>query len=196
MAGLDGNDTYWVDNSGDVILEIAGAGTGSDTVIATTSYVLAAGRAIETLRTTGSASAYLVNLVGNELAQSIQGNAAGNLLLGKAGSDTLFGAGGNDTFRFDTALGASNIDSIADFIAANDTIQLENAIFTALAAGPLSLNAFRIGSAAADADDRIVYNNATGAVIYDSNGNAAGGAVQFATLTTKPVISAADFVVA
>jgi Ca2+-binding RTX toxin-like protein len=193
LRGNLGNDTYFIDHASDVVFEIDGQ--GADTVIATTSYVLAAGRSVETLRTTGSASTYVVNLVGNELANTIAGNAAANLLLGKAGNDTLIGGGGNDTFRFDTLLGVSNIDSIIDYNAAQDTIQLENAIFTGLATGTLAANAFRVGTAAADADDRIIYNSATGALIFDSNGNGSGGAIQFATLTTKPAISAAELFV-
>ena len=38
-------------------------------------------------------------------------------------------------------------------------------------------------------------NHTTGALIYDANGNAAGGAIQFATLTNHPVLAANDFVV-
>jgi len=52
---------------------------------------------------------------------------------------------------------------------------------------------FRVGAAAADANDYIVYNKATGALFYDDNGNGAGHAVQFATLTGKPVLAANDF---
>jgi serralysin len=45
----------------------------------------------------------------------------------------------------------------------------------------LSASAFFIGTAAHDANDRIIYDNTTGKLIYDSNGNAAGGAIQFAS---------------
>jgi len=38
-------------------------------------------------------------------------------------------------------------------------------------------------------------NHATGALFYDSNGNAAGGVTQLATLTNHPVLAANDFVV-
>ena len=77
----------------------------------------------------------------------------------------------------------------------NDTIRLENAIFTGLAAGTLNADAFHIGAAAADAEDRIIYNSATGALYFDSNGNAAGGMVQFAKLTAGLSLTNADFVV-
>jgi Ca2+-binding RTX toxin-like protein len=193
MLATGGNDIYFVDNAFDVVTEFASQ--GSDSVIATTSYVLGAGTSVEVLRTLGSATSYLVNLVGNELVNTVAGNAAPNLLLGKAGSDTLIGAGGNDTFHFDTAPGASNIDTILDYNVAQDSIQLENAIFTGLAAGTLAAAAFRIGAAAADADDRIVYNNANGALYFDSNGSAAGGAIQFAKMATGLALTNADFVV-
>jgi serralysin len=79
----------------------------------------------------------------------------------------------------------------------DDTIQLENAIFTALGAatGTLAAGAFVIGTAARDAADRIVYNSGTGALFYDSNGNANGGSVQIATLTTGLLLTNADFLI-
>jgi Ca2+-binding RTX toxin-like protein len=48
---------------------------------------------------------------------------------------------------------------------------------------------------AEDSNDYILYNTTTGALLYDSDGNGVGAATQFATLTTKPSITAADFVV-
>jgi Ca2+-binding RTX toxin-like protein len=59
----------------------------------------------------------------------------------------------------------------------------------------LDADAFHIGAAAADAEDRIIYNEMTGALIFDSNGNAAGGATQFAQLATGLALTNADFVV-
>ena len=52
-----------------------------------------------------------------------------------------------------------------------------------------------IGSAAADADDRIVYNQATGQLFYDADGSGAGAAVHFATLTARRPSPRADFTV-
>ncbi len=40
-----------------------------------------------------------------------------------------------------------------------------------------------------------IYNSATGALFYDSNGSAAGGAVQFATLSKGLGMTNADFLI-
>ena len=53
----------------------------------------------------------------------------------------------------------------------------------------------KIGTVAADANDYLVYNQATGALFYDADGNGAGAAVQIALLGTHPVLTNADFVV-
>jgi serralysin len=78
---------------------------------------------------------------------------------------------------------------------ADDTVQLDNAVFTGLAAGALAAGAFRTGAAAADADDRIIYNSATGALLFDADGNGAGAAVQFATLSAGLAMAAGEFTV-
>jgi len=49
--------------------------------------------------------------------------------------------------------------------------------------------------AAVDNNDYILYNTALGALLYDNDGSGAGVAVQFATLTSKPVLIAADFMI-
>jgi Ca2+-binding RTX toxin-like protein len=193
MEGLGGNDRYYMDHAGDLAIEFAGQ--GNDTVIALANVTLSAGSEMELLRTSGSASAYNVNLNGNEFDQAIQGNAGKNVVNGRAGSDTLTGYGNDDIFRFNTALGAGNVDEITDFNVADDTIQIDNAVFAGLALGTIDADQFHIGASAADAQDRIVYNSATGALYFDSNGNAVGGAVQFATLDTGLAMTHNDFVV-
>ena len=90
---------------------------------------------------------------------------------------------------------ATNKDTITDFLA-DDTIQLDNAVFTTLGAnGNLTPGMFNTGAAATQLDDRIIYNTATGALLYDADGLNGAAGIQFATLSTHPVISAADFVV-
>ncbi len=42
-------------------------------------------------------------------------------------------------------------------------------------------------------NDHVIYNPATGALIYDADGNGAGAAVQFATLAHNLALTNADF---
>ncbi len=61
-------------------------------------------------------------------------------------------------------------------------IALDDAVFAGLSPGGLPAAAFRIGSAAQDSDDRIIYDAATDALYFDGEGNGGGAAIQFATL--------------
>ncbi len=126
---------------------------------------------------------------------TLNGGSQSDRLNGGSGSDTLTGAGGNDKFLFKNAFGASNIDTITDYVVADDTILIDNAIFTGLALGALAPAAFRIGAAAADGSDRIIYNFATGALYFDANGIAGVAQIQFAQLAPGLALTAADFIV-
>jgi len=211
MRGGAGNDAYRVEDALDAVFE--GVGEGDDAVYAGLSYTLTAGAAVETLGTTNAAGTAAIDLTGNDYGQSIYGNAGANrlhgdggadhlvglegndVLIGGGGSDALRGGAGNDEFRFDTNLNAGNIDSILDYSVADDVIGLDDAVFAGLALGTLSAAAFRVGSAAGDADDRIIYNSATGALFFDADGNGAGAAVQFATLQAGLALTSSEFTV-
>jgi Ca2+-binding RTX toxin-like protein len=194
LTGFGGDDLYVVDNAGDTIVETAGQ--GNDTVYALVSYVLNAGAAVETLTSIDQSATTALNLTGNELANSLFGNAGANVLNGGAGNDILRGFGGADSFAFTTALGAGNVDTIADFQSGIDKIALDDAIFAQIGGpGAFNANAFFAGSAAHDADDRIIYNSATGQLFYDADGNGAGAAVQFASLGPGLSLAASDFAV-
>jgi Ca2+-binding RTX toxin-like protein len=196
LAGQAGNDWYYVDNAGDVVAELAGGGA-NDRVFAGVSYTLGAGVQVEMLTTSDNLATTAINLTGNELANAIYGNAGANLLDGKGGPDTLTGMGGADTFRFSTAIGAGtgNVDYISDFTVVDDTIQLDDAVFAGLALGTLAAGAFNTGSAATQADDRIIYDAATGSLLFDADGLGGAAGVQFVTLSTGLALTAADFVV-
>jgi Ca2+-binding RTX toxin-like protein len=159
------------------------------------SYTQGAGVQVERLSTNDNAGTAAINLTGNELANLVYGNAGANVLDGKGGADVLTGFAGADRFAFTTALGSGNVDVVSDFSVVDDTIVLEDAVFTGLATGALRAGAFNTGSAATQADDRIIYNSATGALLFDLDGLGGAAAVQFATISAKPALTAADFVV-
>jgi serralysin len=137
-----------------------------------------------------------INLTGNANGNEVRGNNGNNVLNGGNGRDTLTGLGGQDQFLFNTALNAaSNVDEISDFNVAADTILLDDAIFTTLTAGTLAAEQFVTGTAAQDAQDRIVYDSATGALFYDSDGTGAVAAIQFAEVAPGLALTNLDFLV-
>ena len=201
LDGGVGNDTYFVDNAGDQVIETvstqvltpSGWGWGGwatvnldsggiDTVNASVNYTLGTNQ--ENLTLTGDS-----NLTGS-------GNSLNNVLTGNSGNNTLTGGAGNDQFVFSSTLNAAtNVDTITDFTSGSDKLVLDHLIFTSLAAGNLAANSF-VASASAtplDANDFILYNNVTGALYYDQDGNGAGSAVQFASLGGNPALNTLDF---
>jgi Ca2+-binding RTX toxin-like protein len=125
----------------------------------------------------------------------IAGSGA-DLLFGGLGNDKLTGGSGTDTFVFDKAPVKANRDIINDFSHKDDRISLENEFFKGLAEGTLTAAAFRVGSSAVDASDRIIYNKNTGALYYDKDGSGAAAKVQFATLIGNPDdVARGDFLI-
>jgi Ca2+-binding RTX toxin-like protein len=134
MAGGLGDDTYVVDNIGDVIIE--DRGEGIDLVQSSISYTLGAN--VENLTLTGSAT---INGTGNSHNNVLTGNNASNFLVGGDGSDTLIGGtgadtltglSGADTFRF--ALADSRFaayDMITDFTIGTDILDGPTAVTAA-----------------------------------------------------------------
>jgi len=211
LKGGAGNDTFVLENGNDSVNDTAGI----DTITSTIGRKLASYPTIENLILLGSAA---INGLGNALANAVTGNIGANSLSGFGGNDTLSASSGNDwlnggvgndrltggagldNFVFDAALNAaSNVDTVMDFNVLQDTIRLDNAVMPGLGAvlGTLAAAKFWTSTTglAHDADDRIVYETDTGRLFYDSNGNAAGGALQFAKLTPNLVLTNADFVI-
>ncbi|NMG00884.1 hypothetical protein GPA27_26230, partial [Aromatoleum toluolicum] len=100
MVGGDGDDTYVVDNVGDVVIENAGEGT--DTIQAATSYTLGAN--VENLTITGSNFGSFSG-TGNDLNNVLTANGyfTNDTLNGGVGADTMSGGSGNDTYHVDNA---------------------------------------------------------------------------------------------
>ena len=96
MSGFGGNDTYIVDSSKDVVIEVTGSGT--DKVQSSVSYTLTSN--VEYLELTGNSA---INGSGNDLNNIINGNSAGNILNGNSGADTMYGGTGSDTYIVDSS---------------------------------------------------------------------------------------------
>jgi Ca2+-binding RTX toxin-like protein len=188
LHGGAGNDTYVVLNAGDTIVEPAGEGT--DTIETALNHYSMNAVNVENLTFTGTGDFYGS---GNDGDNVITGGSGNDTLRGGLGADTLVGGAGSDFYLFDTAPGGGNVDTITGFVSGADRILLDNSVFTTLAEGGIAPGAFVIGTAAQDADDRIIYDQATGALYYDADGAGGAAAVQFATLSGHPVLTANDF---
>ncbi|OBQ30684.1 MAG: hypothetical protein AN487_24160, partial [Anabaena sp. CRKS33] len=105
-----GNDSYYVDNTADIITESVNQGTDSVFSTAAT-YTLSAN--VENLTLQGTAA---INGTGNTLNNSIIGNTGNNVLNGGTGNDTLNGDLGNDTLIGGTGNDSYYVDNTADII--------------------------------------------------------------------------------
>ncbi|WP_436106242.1 VCBS domain-containing protein [Massilia sp. LjRoot122] len=125
LHGGTGDDTYIVDNAGDVVFELDGEGT--DKVLSSVTHVL--GAAVEHLTLTGGGNAAGS---GNELDNTITGNTGSNILSGGTGNDSLQDNGGNDLLD-----GGTGADTMQGGIG-NDTYVVDDAgdlVSEALSAG-------------------------------------------------------------
>ena len=223
LRGAGGNDQLNGGNGNDKLLGGAGAddhdgGAGVDVA----QYTYATAGLLADLQVssnnTGEAAGdtyvSVENLIGSRFADNLRGDIGNNSIAGGNGDDTLYGrtgndeliggngndrligGSGNDSFVFGSTLnGTTNVDDISDFSVAADTVNLNNNVFTTLPLGNLAADAFFIGAAAQDAEDRIIYNSATGALLYDRDGTGASAATQFATLSGGLALTENDFLV-
>ncbi len=203
LIGGAGNDIYVVNHAGDAVQETQAGAAEIDSVRAWANWTL--GDNLENLTLLGvkplhgSGNGLNNNLTGNGNANSLDGGAGNDTLNGASGNDTLTGGAGSDTFAFATPLNAArNVDTIADFSSGSDRIQLSPAIFRQIGfSGEPSTDAyFHADSTAHDADDRILYDSANGALYYDADGSGTLAAIQFAQLSSAPLLLFTDIFIA
>jgi len=210
LYGGTGNDTFTVTNANQIVDESRGGGT--DTVVSSISFSLADQThtvgTIENLTLTGTAN---LNATGNNTANILTGNDGNNSLnggkgndrlvgglgndklIGKAGADVLTGGGGADSFVFDVKPSNTSVDKIVDFSsAAGDKLVFDDSIFTGLTPSGFSAENFVLGTKALEADDKLIYDQATGIVSYDADGSGSGAAVHVAHLDNSAALHFGD----
>lgn len=147
MVGGAGNDIYFVDDAGDVVIELSAEGT--DSVQSAISYTLTDN--VENLTLTGSSN---LNASGNSTVNTLTGNTGNNTLDGGAGADDLNGGTGNDTYLVDDAG-----DSVTEAASAGTDLVLSSVSFTL---GANLENLTLTGSGDINATGNTVANTLTG----------------------------------
>jgi serralysin len=205
IRGGDGIDTLYGNGGDDTIA----GGAGVDTIYGGVGDDLIYGGALLVDETDAGDTIYggdgNDDIRGNGGDDFIYGGTGNDSIIGGVGADTIYGGLGNDYLRgglgadrfyFSTAPNAAtNMDTIQAFVVGTDKIVLSQAIFAGIG-GTLDAAEFQLGAAANDINDRIIYNQATGQLFYDSNGNVNGSTDQvlFSTLTAPTgVLTIADF---
>ena len=157
-------------------------------------------------------------LVGNTVANQIEGMDGGDRIDGKEGNDTLIGGAGSDTligglgndsltggtgndrFVFDAMLNAnSNVDMVTDFGDGSDKMVLGKSIFK-FAKGIVNKDgSLNISSSILNRYLVITDNSGTWSVAYDADGaGTKSQAIKFAEVTlagTKTTLDFSDFIV-
>ena len=145
------------------------------------------------------------SLSGDAGNDSLVGGEALDTLNGGLGQDTLSGGAQQDSFVFDAAPGIANADVVVTFDGGatfdHDWIVLDgNAMSNVGPTGAFAPDDARFYAAAGassghDADDRIVYDTASGRLWYDADGSGAGAAQLIATLQGAPALAANEMTV-
>lgn len=111
------------------------------------------------------------------------GGKGSDILDGGKGRDRLVGNGGADTFVFDAGLTRANADRIVKFNPDQDIILLDATIFTGIGT-TLDGIEYVMGPSAESENSRIIYNEFTGKIYFDSDGTGASQQRLFATIDT------------
>ncbi|HEX8525517.1 M10 family metallopeptidase C-terminal domain-containing protein [Allosphingosinicella sp.] len=210
MVGGTGNDVYYVDNAGDVAVELAGE--GFDSLYTSASYRLTPGAEIEMLGTRNYLLTGALDIAGNEHNNIVVGSNGANLLEGLGGSDSLSGldgadildggagqdflegGAGADVFRFTSASHSApgSGDTLVDFVSGTDRIDLSAIDADSNTAGDQAFTF--VGSATFSGKAGELRSEAVGNQVHvyaDVNGD---GLADMHIVVASPLLTAGDFI--
>lgn len=138
------------------------------------------------------------NVRGAEGRDTLRGGSGDDTLSGGSNTDRLTGGAGEDRFVFDAGLSApGNVDAVTDFDYSQDSIVLDEDVFLDLPGfSILRQDGFTNGSSATTANHRVIYNDATGYLYYDKDGQGGAAQILFAKLQADLLLSSDDFTLA
>jgi Ca2+-binding RTX toxin-like protein len=184
LRGDDGNDMLYGGNHGNLLK----GGFGNDQIFG--------GRSGDKLDGDWGND----KLYGYEGNDKLYGGFGNDTLTGGVGRDILKDDAGSDVFLFLDRLGNGNVDDIQGFnsylVTGRDRIGLSKAIFSSIngsAGSTLSSSEFHAGSGPTSKSHHVIYNIATGDLLYDPDGNGGRAAIQFAHLDPGTSLRASDF---
>jgi serralysin len=220
LSGGAGNDVYYLSDGAVDTVDDKGLKADSDRVIVPAqwaTYTLP--NSIEEAALVASLRAS--NLIGNLSDNTLIGNEGVNSLVGAKGHDSLYGGAGKDVlnggpgndylqggagvdkltggkgmdqFVLDAELPASP-DFILDFTPSDDSLVLDDSLFSQLRVGALPETQLALGAQALDKNDYVLYDAKQGVLLYDADASGAGIALQIAVLGKNLALTAADFMV-
>ncbi|WP_298192439.1 calcium-binding protein [Novosphingobium sp.] len=133
-------------------------------------------------------------IVSNGGADTINGGLGNDTLVGLDSSGRIKGGDGADTFVFGLlSAGATGGAAISDFATGTDKLEIiTDGLAPALADGPLDAANFVFGTSAADTDDVIIYDEASGKLWLDADGSGSGEQQLIALLGAGTELALAD----
>ncbi|MBJ6124934.1 Ig-like domain-containing protein [Microvirga splendida] len=141
--------------------------------------------------------------IGSSSSDLLKGGSGRDTLWGRLGNDQLTGGSGKDVFVFDTKPHKSrNKDKLVDFKVEDDTIWLDNKVFTKLGKqgtekkpAKLIKDFFVKGAKSKDKNDYVIYDSKKGKLFYDPDGSGKSKQVEITALSKNLKMTEKDFLV-
>ncbi len=180
MSGGTGDNTYFVDDVGDQVFELAKGGT--DTVMSQVSFTLGAN--VERLTLTGTDGDRRHRQCARQPHRRQQRRQRADRRGGQGRVHLQHDAGQRQRRPHHRLQRGRRHHAHRQRVVHRRGRQRH-----------LSSKAFVFGAVAADSSDRIIYDDATGALYFDADGSGAGAQVQFAQLDAHLALTNRDFLI-